>query len=148
MIPQNAIALAKTFEGFYSMVYLCPGGYPTIGWGHRCSKEHPPITKAHGEFYLEDDLMDSLKGTIRTCPILLTVHELWLGAIVDFVFNLGVGQLQVSTLRRRINEQDWTGVVYELNRWVYGGGKKLRGLVLRRAAEAAFILNAANHNRQ
>lgn len=139
MIPKNAIALAKTFEGFYSKVYLCPAGYWTIGWGHLCKKNHPPITKEYGEFYLTDDLHDALMGTIRVCPVLLTVHETWLGAITDFVFNLGVGRLQVSTLRRRINQQDWDEVVVELNKWVYGGGIRLRGLVLRRKAESSFF---------
>jgi len=139
MIPKNAIALAKTFEGFYSKVYLCPAGYPTIGYGHLCKKDHPPITKEQGEFYLADDLYDALMGTIRVCPVLLTVHETWLGAITDFVFNLGVGRLQVSTLRRRINQQDWDEVVVELNKWVYGGGIRLRGLVLRRKAESSFF---------
>jgi len=140
MVPENAIVLSKFFEGYFSVVYLCPGGYYTIAWGHRCSKDHPPIDKFIGEAYLRSDLMIALRGTIRTCPILLTVHESWLGAIVDFAFNLGVGQLQASTLRRRINEQDWDGVVVELNKWVYGGGKKLKGLVLRRQAEALFFL--------
>lgn len=60
-------------------------------------------------------------------------------AIVDF-FNLGAGRLQTSTLRRRINQRDWTGAAAELRRWVYGGGKVLPGLVARRAAEAAWLL--------
>jgi len=65
--------------------------------------------------------------------------EVWLGAICDFVFNLGAGRLQSSTLRRKINTEEWDDVPYELSRWVYGGGKKLRGLVLRREAESAFF---------
>ena len=56
-------------------------------------------------------------------------------AIVDFAYNLGVGRLQTSTLRRKINELDWEAVAKELMRWVYGGGKKLPGLVKRRQAE-------------
>jgi lysozyme len=62
-----------------------------------------------------------------------------LGAIADFCFNLGIGRLQTSTLRRRINQQDWPAAASELQRWVYAGGRKLRGLVLRREAEAAYF---------
>ncbi len=59
--------------------------------------------------------------------------------IVDFTFNLGAGRLQTSTLRRRINQMDWSSASQELQRWVYGGGKVLPGLVTRRRAEAALM---------
>ena len=59
-----------------------------------------------------------------------------LAAIVDFTFNVGADRLQMSTLRRRINQRDWFTSTQELSRWVYGGGKVLPGLKLRREAEA------------
>ena len=139
MIPKNSIELAKMFEGWSSRVYICPAGYPTIGFGHVCRKDHLPITKEQGEAYLRQDMVIALKGTIKYCPILFTVDEGKLGAIVDFVFNLGVGRLQTSTLRRKINQGNWAATVKELEKWVYGGGKKLLGLVLRRKAESVYF---------
>jgi lysozyme len=59
--------------------------------------------------------------------VLATEPEHRLAAIVDFTFNLGAGRLQTSTLRRRINQQDWASAAQELRRWVYGGGKVLPG---------------------
>lgn len=59
---------------------------------------------------------------------------------MDFTFNLGAGRLQTSTLRRRVNERDWSAAAKELCRWVYGGGRVLSGLVARRAAEAESVL--------
>jgi lysozyme len=56
-------------------------------------------------------------------------------AIVDFAYNLGVGRLQTSTLRRKINAQDWVGAKEQLRLWVRGGGRVLPGLVKRREAE-------------
>ena len=138
-VPANAIELATYFEGFYAKPYICPAGFWTIGFGRLCSKNHPPITKAQAERYLEEDLQDALLGTIRHCPSLLAQDENWLGAIVDFTFNLGVGRLQSSTLKRKINSQLWDDVPSELNKWVYGGGRKLKGLVLRRKMEAAYF---------
>ena len=138
-IPKNAINLAKYFEGFYSKVYICPAGFPTIGYGRRVNKDHPSITKEEGEIYLTQDMIKSLMGTIKYCPILLSVEENKLGSVVDFVYNLGVGRLQLSTLRRRINQRDWSEVVKELNKWVYGGGRKLPGLIKRRKAESLFF---------
>ena len=75
--------------------------------------------------------------------------SLRLAAIVDFTFNLGAGRLQTSTLRRRIHQQDWSGAAAELQRWVYGGGRVLPGLVARRQAEARLRipLIADTHSR-
>ena len=131
--------LAKRFEGFHRVPkshpgrpahpYLCPAGFWTIGYGHLCDPKHPPITVAEAEGYLAADLMTALKATLRCCPVLATEPEGRLAAIVDFTFNLGAGRLQMSTLRRRINQRDWAGAAQELQRWVYGGGRVLPGLV-------------------
>jgi lysozyme len=137
-VPGNAIELAMFFEGFYAKPYICPAGYWTIGYGHLCDKEHPEISKWKAEEYLAEDLQDALVGTLKMCPILV-VNEDWLGAITDFTFNLGVGKLQRSTLRRKINSEQWDEVPNQLRRWVFGGGKKLRGLVLRREAESIYF---------
>lgn len=62
-----------------------------------------------------------------------------LGAAADFSFNLGLGAFRGSTLRRRLQAQDWLAARQELARWVRGGGRVLPGLVARRAAEAALL---------
>ena len=149
-VPQAAIELAKRFEGFERKVnrgieitavpYICPAGFWTIGFGHLCNAKHPPITEAEAETYLTRDLQTALAATLRYCPVLATEPEARLAAIVDFTFNLGAGRLQTSTLRRRVNQRDWTAAASELRRWVYGGGKVLPGLVTRREAEAALLL--------
>lgn len=139
-IPENAILLAKTFEGYSTKPYLCPAGHWTIGYGHLCDKDHLPISMDQGEAYLRDDMRKALAGTIRHCPGLLLEKEETLGAMVDFVFNLGSGRLKASTLRRKINQRNWNEAAKELRKWVYGGGIKLRGLVLRREAEAAYFV--------
>ncbi len=119
--------------------YICPAGFLTIGYAHLCDAKHLPITKEEGEAYLAADMAEALRATMRYCPVLGTEPEGRLAAIVDFTFNLGAGRLQASTLRRRVNQRDWVGAVQELRRWVYGGGKVLPGLVLRREAEASLI---------
>ncbi len=148
LVPQAAVDLAKRFEGFHRVPkqdpsrahpYICPAGYWTIGYGHLCDSKHDPITEAEAEFYLAKDLAIALNATLRCCPALATEPEKRLAAIVDFTFNLGAGRLQTSTLRRRINQRDWIGAASELGRWVYGGGRILPGLVIRRKIEAALI---------
>lgn len=148
-IPQAAIKLAKQFEGFHRVPkadpgraypYVCPAGYWTIGYGHLCDSKHPAITQADAEVYLAHDLMAALNATLRYCPALANEPEARLAAIVDFAFNLGAGRLQTSTLRRRINQRDWPSAAQELRRWVYGGGKVLPGLLVRREAEIVQLL--------
>ena len=149
-VPQSAIDLAKRFEGFHRVPkqdpghahpYLCPAGYWTIGYGHLCAPEQPPITEAMGEAYLAADLQIALLATLTYCPVLASEPEGRLAAIVDFTFNLGAGRLQTSTLRRKINQRDWYSSAYELGRWVRGGGRILNGLVARRMAERQLLLN-------
>ncbi|MCX7185296.1 MAG: lysozyme [Nitrosospira sp.] len=98
------------------------------------------MTEAEAEVFLARDLITALNATLRYCPILTTEPEGRLAAIVDFTFNLGAGRLQTSTLRRRVNQQDWAIAAQELRRWVYGGGVVLPGLVIRREAEVALVL--------
>ena len=152
-VPRAAIVLAKRFEGFHRVPkigphraypYVCPAGYWTIGYGHLCDHKHPPITEAEAEVYLAQDLRVAVSATLRYCPVLATESEARLAAIVDFTFNLGAGRLQASTLRRRINQQDWKSAAGELRRWVYGGGKVLPGLVARRTTEAVLLSWATN----
>jgi lysozyme len=148
-VPPQAIDLAKRFEGFHRVPradsgrahpYVCPAGYWTIGYGHLCDPKHPPITEAEAEGYLERDLQTALAAALRYCPVLATEPEERLAAIVDFTFNLGAGRLQTSTLRRRGNQRNLSKAANELQRWVYGGGKPLPGLVLRRSEESKLLL--------
>ena len=148
VVPEAAIALAKRFEGFHRVPkhdphraypYICPAGFWTIGFGHLCDPNHSPITESEAEDYLAQDLQTALQATLRYCPVLATEPEGRLAAIVDFTFNLGAGRLQTSTLRRRINQRDWSAAALELGRWVHGGGRVLPGLVVRRHAEVALL---------
>lgn len=152
-MPDIAVDLAKRHEGFHKRVrrgteisavpYICPAGFWTIGYGHLCAQDHPAITEEVGEFFLSVDLEDALAGALRLCPVLLVESEARLAAIVDFVFNLGAGRLAASTLRRRVNARNWRGAADEIQRWVWGGGQKLPGLILRRAEEARLLVGDA-----
>lgn len=151
-VPQTAIDLAKRFEGFHRVSnhdpvrvspYICSAGFWTIGFGHLCDPNHPPISEDEAGAYLAQDLQTALRATLRYCPVLVTEPESRLAAISDFTFNLGAGRLQTSTLRRRINQRQHALVGEELNRWVFGGGIKLPGLVARRQAEALLYGESA-----
>ena len=146
MMLQIAAELCKQFEGFRAKPYLCPAGIPTIGYGstyyadgRKVTLQDEPIEEPQAEALLMHELETTyLPGVLRNCPG-LAVDERKLNAIVDFAYNLGVGRLQTSTLKRKINAQDWEGAQEQLMLWVRGGGKVLPGLVRRRTAESALL---------
>lgn len=131
-------ALIRRFEGCRLMPYLCPAGVWTCGWGSTGPDAIPgkAWTQEYADRRLEQDALRFAAGTLRLCPQLRDDN---LCAIADFSYNLGLGALRASTLRRRLNSGDLEGARKELSKWIYGGGRVLRGLVIRRAAEAALL---------
>lgn len=140
-----AAALARRFEGLYLRPYLCPAGVPTIGYGAttyedgtRVRLTDPAITRDRAESMLLLSVRNVyLPAVARLCPGARSPGLL--AALIDFTFNLGPGRLQASGLRRAVNEGRLTDVPAELRKWVMGGGRPLRGLVLRREAEIALL---------
>jgi len=140
-----AAALARRFEGLYLTPYLCPAGVPTIGYGatayedgHRVRLMDPPITRERAEALLLWSVRNIyLPAVAGLCAGADTPGRV--AALIDFTFNLGAGRLRSSTLRRRVNAGEWDLVPGELRKWVMGGGRPLRGLVLRREAEIGLL---------
>ena len=141
-----AAELCKRFEGFRSKPYLCPANVATIGYvstyyanGTKVTLNDPPMSEKEAHALLMAELEHTyLPGVLRNCPILLT-DERKCNAIVDFVYNLGIGRLQTSTLKRKINASDWEGAQEQLMLWTKGGGKVLPGLLKRRVAECSLL---------
>ena len=140
-----ALALMRRFEGFYPQPYLCPAGVPTIGYGAtyyedgtRVTLSDPPVSRERAEALLLHTVNAVyLPQVLRLCPGL--DHPDRLAALIDFAYNLGGSALKVSTLRKRVNARDWDAVPSELRKWNRAGGRVLRGLMIRREAEAALI---------
>ncbi len=144
-----AAELCRRYEGYRAKPYLCPAGVPTIGYGstyyadkRKVALEDPPMEEGAARALLMVELEHTyLPGVLRNCPVLAT-NEKRCNAIVDYAYNLGVGRLQTSTLKRKINAQDWDGVQEQLMLWTKGGGKVLPGLVARRKAECLLVAAA------
>ncbi|MBC8508910.1 MAG: lysozyme [Chloroflexi bacterium] len=135
-ITQEGIDLIKRFEGFSSTVYICPAGYPTIGYGHlvRDHEKFEEISQEEAEALLRIDVESAERAVLRLIKVPLTDGQF--DALVSFTYNLGSGALQCSTLRRKVNRQAHSEVPGQLIRWVWAGGRKLNGLARRRRAEA------------
>ena len=137
-------ALAQRFEGLYLSPYLCPAGVPTIGYGAtyyedgtRVTLLDAPITRERAIALLQWMVRTVYLPTVmRLCPGIDNPNRL--AALIDFTFNLGGSALKNSTLRRKVNAGMWSAVPTELRKWVMAAGKRLRGLVIRREAEATL----------
>ena len=123
--------------------YYDPVGLPTIGYGHLLSRkawapldQFPAISVAQAEALLRADLMKAAGAVMRMVKVSLNANQL--AALIDFVFNAGSGNFEISTVRKVINRGDFASVPAQLMRWVYAKGVKLPGLVKRRKAEAAL----------
>lgn len=139
---QNCINLIKHFEGYATKPYRCPAGYWTIGYGHVISRNDVErnaagISPDKINLLLENDLAICEKGLEKLIKVTLTQGQF--DALIDFSFNLGLGSLQRSGLRSKINRGEFADAVSEFSKWVWGGGRKLSGLIKRRAAEAALF---------
>ncbi|QCN95674.1 lysozyme [Azospirillum argentinense] len=138
-VCEEAVNLVKHFEGLYLNAYLCPAGVPTIGYGHTAGVElGQSITSAQADNFLQSDLTAAAAQVDKLVTVALNPDQR--GALASFVFNLGAGSLQCSTLLRLLNQGDYEGAAGQFGRWVYatvnGVKTQLPGLVKRRAAEA------------
>ena len=137
--------LCRHFEGLYLKPYLCSAGVPTIGYGAtfyedgtRVTLADPPITRERAEALLRWHVTRHfLPPTARLCPGADTPGRI--ASLCDFAFNVGLGNLRASTLRRRVNEGLWDEVPAQFMRWNKAGGRVLRGLTRRRQAEVDLL---------
>ena len=143
---KSAYVLIHTFEGCRLHAYKCPAGVWTIGWGHTAGVyEGMTITREEANELLKKDVAifeDHLNYALGLddsgrMPNGLPISQHQFDALLSFTFNIGTGNLARSTLLRKVkaNPKD-SSIRGEFSRWVYGGGKRLPGLVRRRRMEA------------
>lgn len=142
----------KPFEGCARMLpdgrvtaYPDPGtgGDPwTIGYGSTGKGIGPGTvwTMEQCEAELDKHMSYFYNGVMSLCPGLHGEPASRVAAVVSWAYNCGLGNLRISTFRRRINEKNWPEAARECLRWNKAAGRVLRGLTRRRQAEAKFIV--------
>lgn len=142
-INQAGLDIIKEFEGLRLKAYLCPAGVWTVGYGHTSAAGAPTVypettvTAAEAEAILRADLRRFEEQVAAMVKVPVTDNQF--SALVSLAFNIGVGALGSSTLMRKLNARDVAGARAEFARWNKAGGKVLRGLTRRRAAEAELF---------
>ena len=147
-ISQAGIDLIRRFEGCKLKPYLCPAGYWTVGYGHvigngKTKPEKQLYTQEEVNELLRTDLARFEQGVLRYCPVPLTQFEF--DSLVSFSFNLGLGVLQRSTLRRKILRQDKQAAARNILKYNKAGGQVLKGLTRRREAEYRMFTKETNN---
>jgi GH24 family phage-related lysozyme (muramidase) len=139
-IGENGLKLIKHFEGFRNKPYRCAAGLFTVGYGHLIGDGlslpdswNRTFTVEECNALLASDVRKFERGVDRYINVQLTQNQF--DAVVVFAFNLGLGTLQRSTLRAKLNRGDIPGALESWAKYNKAAGKVLRGLVLRRQAE-------------
>lgn len=142
------IELTKISEGFRSKLYNDAAGFCTIGYGHLIKKARcdgtenqefkSGITEQQGEALLIEDMDWAQYSVMQAVSVELTEGQY--AALVDFVFNVGSGNFNKSTLLKKVNAQQHAEVPAQLRRWIRAGGKVWQGLVTRREREIDLYL--------
>ena len=153
-VSKEAIEGIKKDEGVRTKPYRCPALLWTVGVGHVIDPNHirvklnerkniplPPewdrvLSMAEVDAILAADLATFERGVLRLCPGGLTQGRF--DALVSFSFNVGLGNLQRSTIRMKHNRGDFEGAAEGFMAWTKAGGKELPGLVKRRKHERAL----------
>jgi lysozyme len=137
--PLSYDATGLTFtekeEGCSLMPYQDSVGVWTEGYGHTGADVVPgiAITQAQADTLLAQDIQAAVDAVNRLVDIQLTQEEF--DALVDFVYNLGIGAFAESTLLKLVNKSDFVQAADEFEKWDHAGGVVLAGLMQRRLAE-------------
>ena len=150
-VSQKCIQQIKIDEGVRNKPYQCPALLWTVGVGHVIDPHHAkvpfaerktlPIPAGWDRVLSADEIDDILRkdlarfeaGVLRLIKVPLTQGQF--DALVSFSFNVGLGNLQKSTLRMKVNREDYEGAAEQFLVWTKAGGKVLPGLVKRRTHE-------------
>ena len=155
-VSKECINMIKHHEGVRFRPYRCPALLWTVGVGHVIDPSHIKVplndrknlpipdgwdrqlSATEVDDILATDLASFERGVLRLCPSGLTQSRF--DALVSFSFNVGLGNLQRSTIRMCHNRGDFEGAAEAFMAWTKAGGKELPGLVKRRNDERALYL--------
>ena len=137
-ISKEGTALIKKFEGCRLKAYRCSANVLTIGYGHTGGvQENDVISQPEADKLLEEDIA-KFEDYVSD-NVIVELNQGQFDALVAWTFNLGPGNLRESTMLKKLNNQEYESVPFEMRRWNKAGGKTLDGLIRRREAESLLF---------
>jgi lysozyme len=144
-INEAGLELIKHYEGWRESVYLCSAARPTIGYGSTWDRngdavtlKHLDITKKQGEYLLLREVRHSEAAIRKLVKAELT--ENMFSSLCSFIYNVGSGNFQKSTMRMKLNRGLHEEAADEFPKWRRAGGRIVKGLVRRRKQERELFL--------
>lgn len=145
VVNDAALDLICNYEGWEPRWYRDPVGIWTVAYGHTDAAGEPKYAKtkdktftiAEGRMILDRDLAQYAAHVRKSVHVPLTDNQF--GALTSLCYNVGPSNFMSSTLVKKLNAGDYEGAADQFKRWNRAGGKVLRGLTRRRAAEAALF---------
>ena len=138
------MGLIKGVWGWSLSSLRCPARRWAIWWGSTWDKSVKSVTgnqvdieEATSTALLRRELrhVEAAIGKLITAEI----NENMFSALASWAFNVGTGAMQRSTLRMKLNRGQYEDAADEFPKWRRAGGRVLKGLVRRRAAERALF---------
>ena len=130
-VNEAGLGIIKSFEGWASSAYCCPANRWTIGWGatwdidgNPVTANHPDIDETSGTALLRRELRHVESAINRLVKVPLNENQF--SSLCSFVYNLGSGNFQSSTLRAKLNREEYEGAALEFPKWRRAGGKILK----------------------
>jgi lysozyme len=143
-VNKATIDLIKSFEGFSAKAYhdsIDKPSIDTIGFGS-ITYENGTKVKVGDPAITEEIAIELLmwevneKAKVITPMITATLNDNQFGALVSFAYNLGEGNLQSSTLLKKVNANPKdASIQLEFDKWIYSNHLPVKGLETRRRAE-------------
>jgi lysozyme len=139
---QKAIDLIMKYEKFEPKTYICPAGYPTIGYGTRIDF-HPELKN---KTLTEPQALKILKGDVNKVAV-KTINEFVkvplnqneYDALVSLIYNIGRRQFIKSKLLKDINSNNFKSLIKNWSEFRKEGGDVSKGLENRRSTEISLF---------
>ena len=144
-ISPSGIDLICNFEGKRLTAYDDGVGVWTIGFGTTVYpngikvKKGDTCTEAQAKAYMAHDLK-KFEATVNKA-VTVQLNQNQFDALVSLAYNIGTNAFSKSTLVKKLNANDIRGAADQFDVWVNAGGKRMQGLVNRRAKEKALFLS-------
>ncbi len=152
IMSEKGLDLLAQWEGIELTVYKDVAGLPTIGVGHLLTQDE----LSSGKIYIQDKTIRYTNGLTKNQVMQLLAQDIenvekfvadqvqvelkphQFDTLVSFTFNVGNSAFKNSTLLKILNKGNYSEIPNQLTRWIYSGGKKIRGLINRRNNEIAL----------
>ncbi|RDE73081.1 lysozyme [Haemophilus sputorum] len=145
---EKGLAIIGNAEGCRRDPYKCPADVLTVGIGStQASGQKINPNRIYTDKEIAERWVEDLKIAEQCVNRYANGKKLPQGAfeaVTSLTFNVGCSNMQKSTLYRLANAGRIQEMCDQFPRWIYSGGKRLKGLVSRRAAERKLCLTGLN----